>query len=124
MWFLKFSLLAADMAARETFSLGEPDAWSGYRDELRSGRITWFVRTGAFVVFAINTAFVVLDYFAYPEQFGSFLWARGALNGALLAIYFRFSRTSPERSEVALCLSTGAMLLIVIYGSGAPTSEY
>ncbi len=95
-----------------------------YRQELRDGRITWYVRTGSFVVFAINTAFVALDYYVYPEQFSGFLAARAALNLALILIYARMSRVRPELAEATLCLATGAMLLIVVYGSGAPTSDY
>lgn len=98
--------------------------WAGYRRELHAGRITWFVRTGAFVVFAINTAFIGLDYFVYPEHFAPFLIVRGALNASLGWIFVRLSRSAPEASQVALCLATGAMLLIVIYGSGASTSDY
>jgi signal transduction histidine kinase len=82
------------------------------------------VRTGAFVVFAINTAFVALDYFAYRELFAPFLATRIALNAVLLLIYCRLSYSAPEAAEVALCLSTGAMLLVVVYGSGASRSDY
>jgi signal transduction histidine kinase len=95
-----------------------------YREELRSGRISQFVRTGAFVVFAINTAFIALDYVVYPERFAAFLWARGLLNVALGAISLRVAKGRPEVAEVALCLATGAMLLIVIFGTGGPNSDY
>jgi len=104
--------------------LSATDDWAGYRAELRSGRISWFVRTGAFVVFAINTAFIGLDFFAYRDSFAQFLAVRLALNLALAWIYWRLSSSAPEAAEVALCLATGAMLLVVIYGSGGSSSEY
>jgi signal transduction histidine kinase len=104
--------------------LASREDWAGYRLELHAGRITWFVRTGAFVVFAINTAFIGLDYVVYPQHFSGFLVARAALNAALVWIFLRLSKSAPEASEIALCLATGAMLLIVIHGSGPSTSDY
>ena len=95
-----------------------------YLKELREDRIPSFVRAGSFVVFAINTAFVGLDLFAYRDVFVNFLWIRVGLNAALLGIHFRFSTSHPRAAELALCLTTGSMLLLVIYGSGAQTSDY
>src|SRR5690606_10977915 len=95
-----------------------------YRREIEEHRISWYVRTGAFVVFAINTAFIALDYYAYAGHARKCLGTRWALNVAWAVSYARLSRSWPRLAERALCLAAGAMLLVVIYGSAGRTSDY
>jgi len=77
-----------------------------------------------FVLFAIQTAFIAVDYLFYRHLFGLFLPIRLGLNAVLGAIYFRTSTTHPVSSMFAACLSGGAMLLAVIFGTGGASSPY
>jgi signal transduction histidine kinase len=102
----------------------EDGAKRAYREEIREQRMGGWVRTAAVVVGIINTAFIGLDYYAFHERFADFVWVRFALNAALAVSYFRLSRTNPVAGQATVCLATGAMLLTVIYGTSAPTSDY
>jgi signal transduction histidine kinase len=95
-----------------------------YRAALRKRGMPEAVRTAAWVVLALNLAFVPLDAYAFPEKFQAFLIARLALCAALVSIYLGTSQRYPIASQSALCLATGGLLLFVIYGSGAPMGEY
>jgi signal transduction histidine kinase len=95
-----------------------------YMAELRDGRMGAQVRVASIVIGIINTAFMALDAFAYPEHFAHFVWVRLALNAALLLSHQRFSRTNPVAGQALVALSTCAMLLTVIYATNAPTSDY
>ncbi len=95
-----------------------------YRQDLRVHRMPEAVRTAAVVVFTLNMAFVALDWFAFPEEFAGFLVARMTLNAVLGVLYFVTARRFPIVSQSVLCMATGALLLWVIYGSGAPMGDY
>jgi signal transduction histidine kinase len=83
-----------------------------------------YLRTMAFVVFAINTIFIGLDRYVFPESFGSFLPVRLLLDVVMAGVFFRTSFTRPVASMWAVCLATEAMLLTVIYGTGGANSDY
>jgi signal transduction histidine kinase len=102
----------------------EDDAARAYRAELRAERMGAQVRMAALVIATINTFFIGLDFYAFHEHFADFLWARLALNLALAVSYFHFARTRPLVGEAVICVSTGAMLLVVIYSTNAPISDY
>jgi signal transduction histidine kinase len=102
----------------------EDGAKRAYREEIREQRMGSRVRTAATVIGVINTVFIGLDYYAFHERFADFVWVRFALNAALAVSYVRLSRTNPVVGQATVCLATGAMLLMVIYGTSAPTSDY
>ena len=102
----------------------DPGLLNEYREDLLAHGMSDAVRRAALVVLALNMAFVGLDWFAFREEFTSFLTARLALNGALAVIYFGTARPFPVMSQSALCMATGGLLLWVIYGSGAPMGDY
>lgn len=95
-----------------------------YREAVTGDRLGLHVRTGSVVVFAINTVFIALDYYAFSETFGVFLATRLLLNLFLLYCIFSLSKVSPRLTGSAVCLATGAMLLVVVHGTGADTGEY
>jgi signal transduction histidine kinase len=82
------------------------------------------LRTGIFVLFAIQTAFVAVDYLIYPDRFWLFLPIRVCLNAFLGVIYLKTFRTHPLASTYATCFSGGAMLFAVIFGTGGGSSAY
>lgn len=100
------------------------DVLEAYRRYVGGERLGLHVRVGSAVVFAINSAFVALDFYAYRSFFSQFLVTRVLLNFVLLYCFFRGSKTNPRISEVFVCLATGAMLLIVVHGSGGAASDY
>ena len=93
-----------------------------YRRELRHLVLPPHVRTGAAVTFGINIVFTALDRYAFPSQFGVMLAVRLALDAVLLTVFFRGYSKYPRVSEWAVALSTGMMLLTVVYGTGTPTT--
>ena len=82
------------------------------------------MRVGLIVLVVINSVFIALDWWAFPEQFAGFLASRLALNALVGVLYFRVSFSSPVAAEMLGCLGAGAMLLTVIYGTGGPASDY
>ena len=100
------------------------ELYAAYRQELNAERMTHHVRMGAMVSLILQTCFILLDWYAYPEYFGFFLAVRLTLNALLVAIYVRTSATHPVVSEVALCLVMGTGMLALIYGAGATESGY
>jgi len=95
-----------------------------YREELLTERLPRSLRTGVFVLFAIQTAFIAVDLVIFPARFLQFLPIRLGLNAILAVIYFRTSRTHPLQSTYITCLAGGAMLLAVIMGTGGGESGY
>ncbi len=102
----------------------ETAVYDEYVEDLRMHRMSEAVRTAALVVLTLNLAFAGLDWFAFPEKFAGFLGARMALNGVLGVLYFWAARRFPIESQTVLCMATGALLLWVIYGAGAPMGDY
>ena len=95
-----------------------------YREVLLREHLGAYVRVAAVAIGVINCGFIWLDHYAFPEQFGEFLWARMGVNAVLLWSYLHLSRTHPIAGQWSVCFSTGAMLLFVIHGTHAPTSGY
>ncbi len=93
-----------------------------YRRELERSVVPPHVKTAAAVTFAINIVFTALDRYAFPSQFGHMLIIRLGLNAVLLAAFFSGHRKYPRASQWAVALSTGMMLLTVVYGTGSPTT--
>jgi signal transduction histidine kinase len=86
--------------------------------------MTGYVRMGTLVALLLQTAFILLDWFAYREHFSFFLSVRMTLNVVLALIYLRLSVTHPVAAEIALCLVMGVGMLVLIYGAGATEGGY
>ena len=97
--------------------------YRAYRRELLEARAVSGIRVGTIVIFAMNLAFMWLDHHAYSELFWKFFTARMLLNAMLGFVAIWACKHYPEASQVALGISTGALLLYVISGAGA-VSEY
>ena len=93
-----------------------------YRREVERSVVPPHVRTAAAVTFGINLVFTALDRYAFPSQFEQMLPIRLALNAVLMAAFFLGYRKYPRASQWAVALSTGMMLLTVVYGTGEPAS--
>lgn len=104
--------------------LSRPSDYHEYRERVLVERAPVAVRTAAKIILALNSAFLLLDRYAFPELFWNFLGARMALNASLACAYFWTYRISPTLGQLQLVLSAGALLLWVVYQSGAPTTEY
>jgi signal transduction histidine kinase len=100
------------------------ELYTAYREELLASRMTRHVRMGTLVALVLQTSFVALDWFAYREHFPLFLSVRIALDLILVLIYTHFSRTHPRGAQQALCLSMGAGMLALVYGTNAIDSGY
>jgi len=98
--------------------------WSEYRREVEGGLFAKNTRTGAYVLLAINTFFIYVDWLEYPLQFSTFLPVRLALDALLALIIWRTAERFPVASCAAGCFGGALMLLIVIAGTGGPTSDY
>ncbi|MDJ0788916.1 MAG: hypothetical protein QNK05_19085, partial [Myxococcota bacterium] len=94
------------------------------RRHFEATRLPRHVRSCAGVAFTINTAFMVLDAFAYPEHLGLFAAIRLALNALFVLIWRYGAEHAPKLSEWAIGLSLGAAMLSMVYATGGPTSGY
>jgi signal transduction histidine kinase len=100
------------------------ELYAAYRNELNAERMTGYVRLGTMVALVLQTCFVMLDWYAYPEQFPLFFTIRMILNVLLGIIFFRTSVTHPVHSAIVLCLVMGSGMLALIYGANATESGY
>ena len=68
------------------------ELFRAYRSEFLTVRMPGYTRLGAGVAFGINTAFIALDYFSFPEHFRLFLVLRLGLNALFGASYLASER--------------------------------
>lgn len=94
-----------------------------YRCEFLTARMPGYTRLGAGVAFGINTAFMALDYFSFPEHFRLFLVLRLGLN-ALFGASYLASERFPRVSAWSICMSLGAAMLMMIFATGGAESRY
>jgi signal transduction histidine kinase len=76
------------------------------------------------VVAGLNTAFVLLDHFLFPEDFLWMLAVRIGCNIAMGALYFFAAKKWPLRSAFVGVFAVGAMLLEVIRLAGGAGGNY
>ena len=98
--------------------------FEAYRREFRGERLPGYARLGAAVAFAINTAFVALDWLSYPEHFELFSGLRVVLNVLFAGVYFFGSEAAPRLSIWSVCLALGGAMLAMIFATGGPESRY
>jgi signal transduction histidine kinase len=102
----------------------DPELHREYRAAIEGEPLRRALRRAVFVLFAINTVFVLVDHIVYPESFLRFLPVRIVLDVALVAIFFGTSRTHPVASSFATVYAGAAMLFAVVLGTGGPHSDY
>src|SRR5215475_5315235 len=105
-----------------------PDAQSelyrAYRREVEGERMMRSARSGAAIVFALNSAFAPLDWFAFRADFAWMLAVRIACNAAMACVCLFAARRWPVAAAVTGCISIGGMLLAVIAAAGGVTGPY
>jgi len=104
--------------------VGDVSLYRAYRDEIEGDRLVRSCRTASLVVIGLSTAFIALDWIAFPEIFGKLLSVRLSLNAVLAAIYVRFAKTQPVPSAFVGCLAIGTGLIAVIEPAGGLLGEY
>lgn len=97
--------------------------YRNYRSELHLERTPKSLQTACILVIVIMTGFVALDYWAYPDEFRSFLLLRITLN-SLLAVLIVTARRWPATSQFVACYAIGIVLLIVLHRTGGVNSNY
>jgi len=102
----------------------ERESYSQYRAEVESGHLVGSLRTGCAVVAVLSSAFIPLDYVVFRESFIPMLGFRIFCNAVMVAIIFWGAKSQSLNSAVVGCLTTGAMLLMVIAAAGGVTSDY
>jgi len=102
----------------------EASLYRSYQNELAGERMARSLRTGIVVVIGVNTLFVALDYFAYPERFWLLACVRMALNVAVGVIYWRLPAANPLTMTRVGCMTTGIGLIAVSGAAGGITSDY
>ncbi len=98
--------------------------YEAYRSELARDRLVRSNRAAGAVVIILNSAFIILDWLAYPELFERFFVLRMVLNLILGVLLLRFVKQRPVFSSIAGCLAIGGALLAVIEGAGGLMGEY
>jgi len=105
-------------------TLSPADLRLAYRRELHGDRMYRAIRSALLVVGGLNSLFVIADYYAYPDRFLEFLMVRLVSNAIFAVLYLFVSRRSPLIAAMAGALTSGGMLLAVIYGSGGISGDY
>jgi hypothetical protein len=98
--------------------------YSDYRAEIESGRLVRSLRVGCAVVAILSTAFIPLDYSIFRERFVPMLGFRLFCNLVMGVLIVWGARAHPLKAAVVGCLTTGAMLVMVIVAAGGVTSGY
>jgi signal transduction histidine kinase len=98
--------------------------WATYRKEVEGAVMTRSLGTAIFVLFVIQTGFVAVDFVIFPDVAVRFLPVRMALNLVLGWFYFRTRFTHPVGAMIGTCYCGGAMLLCVMFGTGASATQY
>ncbi len=101
-----------------------PGLRAQYRAELDRERTPRVTRVAAAMVALINTSTIPLDRYVFPDHFALFLPIRVVLDLLLAWACFGLARSRPRRAQALVALSTGAMLLTVVHGSGGVDSPY
>jgi signal transduction histidine kinase len=107
-----------DSARRDDSAL-----FSAYRREFVASQLPGYARLGAGVAFAINSAFMLLDYVSFPEQFQLFVTMRLGLNALFVGAFFASER-APRIAAWSICLALGAAMLSMIFATGGAASPY
>jgi len=100
------------------------DLYAEHRAEVETEALPRALRGAAFVLFAINTAFIGVDLVVYPEMVRAFLPVRLGLDALLFGIFFGTARRYPVASSFATSAAGGWMLFTVVQGTGGATSDY
>jgi signal transduction histidine kinase len=107
----------------ETGREARRQAYAEYRADLDAGTMPHALNRAAFVLAAVNTAFIGVDALIYPEKFWDFLPIRLVLNVVIAAIPFS-GRRWPTPAGTVLVLSGAGMLYAVVQGTGGASSDY
>jgi hypothetical protein len=100
------------------------DLRSEYLRELSGDRAIRSVRAAAVVVAVINTVFIWLDYWAYPQVAHQILPVRLMLNAFCIASAFGTARKWPLASQYVGIFAIFGMLLTAVFSTGGPESHY
>lgn len=95
-----------------------------YREELSLKQADKALRSFSVMVAVVNVVFIGADAIFFRHHFLDFLLVRLLLTGALFSAFVRSKYGSVLRWNFVACLSTGAMLLYVINGTGGVESPY
>ncbi len=101
-----------------------PDLRSEYLRELSGDRAIRSVRAAAVVVAVINTVFIWLDYWAYPQVAHQILPVRLLLNAFCFASAFGTAKKWPLASQYVGIFAIFGMLLTAVFSTGGPESHY
>jgi hypothetical protein len=93
--------------------------WAEQAERLYAG-----VRLFCALCIAINTVFIAVDYFIFPERFNIFLLVRLALNATLAFCFFAVSAKNSLSLKWVCLISTGLMLTVVVNGTGTYLNDY
>jgi signal transduction histidine kinase len=91
---------------------------------VRHERLGPSLRSGIWIVIALNTAYVPLDVWAYPDRLPELLVVRAVLNVVLLGELALLRRVDPLWATRLGCYLTGVALIAVIAIAGAEASAY
>ena len=96
---------------------------AAYRGEFVVSQLPGYARLGSGVAFAINTAFMTLDFVSFPEHFKLFVAMRLGLNALFVGTFFASDRY-PRPAAWSICLALGAAMLVMIFATGGAASPY
>lgn len=98
--------------------------YQAYVAELNTARMAAATRAGVLIVIGLNTAFIALDWFAYPDRFLALLATRLLWDAVMGAVYLALRWLDSLVATMAGLVITGIGMLAVIGIAGGVTGSY
>ena len=96
-----------------------------YREHIEGDLLAPALRNAVLIFFLLQTfVFIPADWILHPDQFGSFLGLRFALNVALWVIYSGTARRWPVPSVGAVCALGSLLFMTMVVQTGGVSSGY
>ena len=99
-------------------------AYQSYQREVRLERLPGSLRTGISVVMTLNTAYLLLDFWAFPAHLFELAVVRMMINIGCGALLLTRNRLDPLAATRIGCLLTGIGLIVVISLIGPDRGSY
>jgi signal transduction histidine kinase len=106
---------------------GSPDTTDVYWRYWESGGRALTVeqlRSTSGYILGLQGVFSVLDAIVFPEHLAAFLTARVSVNVLLVSTLFWLRFEYPRFCQNAIVLAVGGEILLMVYMTGGPTSDY
>jgi signal transduction histidine kinase len=106
------------------FAEKEAEGYGEYLDWLSSNRLYPATRSAAWFVVGLNSFFLLLDPWVYPDRFAAFAAIRLSWSASMLCVVAMLGRFDPLLCARAGCVISGLFLIGLSAAGGGVTSPY